>query len=345
MAHKYACKSIGVSHDDDDGDRQRRKRDREEEQDADRTIVTLDNDVLELVMHFLSQRDLKNVSRSVSRLTDIARRELLKKYTWRMPKYDRGMYEIKRLYPDMPMRDHLADFVALGPDKVWIPNHETHMVVVDRYREFYDNIVEIHFMERIPAMDELVLPRGLRRLWTHGISDAIELSLPPTMRELVFTGAYNTPFDMPPALVALDAPRDYDHPFVFPTTLRSLLMSGRYSFPINLNEGITSVRLYIEHYNHPIVLPSSVVVFEITNAFNQPLILPQGIKRVSLSAHFNQPIVLPEGLEVIGFGDDFMHPLVLPQSLKRIRVGRHYVDAFPLQLPPEAIIVQFYGEL
>lgn len=122
--------------------------------------------------------------------------------------------------------------------------------------------------------------------------------------------------DVPLGVEKLKLRRGFTHPLtLLPTGLKELEFS------------------YDGHFNHPLVLPSTLKKVSLSMLFNHPIVLTENLEAVTFSVDFNQPITLPPALKTLEMrGSDFNHPLQhLPESLEELYLSWRF--NYPIVLP------------
>eukprot|EP01113_Clastostelium_recurvatum_P044589 TRINITY_DN7547_c0_g1_i7.p1 TRINITY_DN7547_c0_g1~~TRINITY_DN7547_c0_g1_i7.p1 ORF type:complete len:356 (-),score=37.89 TRINITY_DN7547_c0_g1_i7:180-1247(-) len=193
-------------------------------------------------------------------------------------------------------------------------------------------------------------------------SSSLSTPIPCHVTSLILDGSgFKSPIPgLPPSLLSLELMHKYNHPLPeLPASLERLFLEG-YNHPIILPlESRLSFLFCGWKYNQPLpLLPSSLIDLNLGFAYNHPLpsSLPPSLTFLSLSIKYNHPLpalpghkynrplpMLPTSLERLKM-ESYNHPLILPMKsrLKYLFCGSKYNH--PLPLLPHSLCVLHLGK-
>eukprot|EP01113_Clastostelium_recurvatum_P044588 TRINITY_DN7547_c0_g1_i3.p1 TRINITY_DN7547_c0_g1~~TRINITY_DN7547_c0_g1_i3.p1 ORF type:complete len:314 (-),score=35.33 TRINITY_DN7547_c0_g1_i3:2-943(-) len=174
-------------------------------------------------------------------------------------------------------------------------------------------------------------------------SSSMSIPIPCHVTSLILDGSgFKSPIPvLPPSLLSLELMYKYNHPLpMLPASLERLFLEG-YNHPIILPlESRLSFLFCGWKYNQPLpLLPSSLTDLNLGFAYNHPLpsSLPPSLTFLSLSIKYNHPLpALPATLVHFDAGFDFNHPLPspLPPDLKFLCLSHNFRHPLPEPVPP-----------
>ncbi len=148
-----------------------------------------------------------------------------------------------------------------------------------------------------------------------------------------------------------------DEHFHLPASLKRIIFSNNFNTPfdrVTFNEGLVEIRLEDDcFFNHPIEhirFPDSLKTLKLGAAFNQPveqLQFPTSLRYLEFGDRFDQPVEqcqLPPNLVSLIFGKTFNSPIgALPSSLKVLKLGNWF--NFPLVRLPKGLVELSIGSI
>ncbi len=98
------------------------------------------------------------------------------------------------------------------------------------------------------------------------------------------------------------------------------------------------ITLTLKNYQHPIILPNSLLNLNISKDFNQPIILPNSLRILKISEDFNKFIILPTSLKYLHISGQFNQPIILPNTLIELNIKNNSKFNQPIILPVSSTI-------